>query len=98
LKYTLIPDVKFKLNWLPMEQFSKVNFRLYGNLFFDCAAVRGSQYEYDNNDLVNSFLYSTGIGFDLVTYYDQVYRLEFTLNSLGEAGIFLHLETPFRRW
>ena len=55
-------------------------------------------YEYDNNSLVNDFLYSTGIGFDLVTYYDQVYRLEFTLNSLGKTGIFLHLETPFRRW
>ena len=49
-------------------------------------------------DLVNDFLYSTGIGFDLVTYYDQVYRLEFTLNNLGEPGIYLHLETPFRRW
>ena len=98
LKYALIPEITHQLKWIPMEQFSKVHFALYTNLFFDFARVSGSMYETENNTLENNFLYSTGIGFDLVTYYDQVYRLEFTLNSLGEPGIYLHLETPFRRW
>ncbi len=98
LKYAIIPGITHTLKWIPMSQFSKVHLALYTNLFFDFAAVRGSSYETDQNNLVNDFLFSTGIGFDLVTYYDQVYRLEFTLNSLGEPGIYLHLETPFRRW
>jgi outer membrane protein assembly factor BamA len=97
LKYALIPGFKYHLPWLHMDQFNKIPMSLYANIYFDCGMVRGLDDSY-NNDLVNEFLYSTGIGIDLVTYYDQVYRLEFTLNSLGEAGIFLHLETPFFRW
>ncbi len=98
LKYAVIPGITHRLKWIPMEQFSKIHLSLYANLFFDFAGVRGNWYDYSDNNLVNKFLYSTGIGFDLVSYYDQVYRLEFTLNSLGETGIFLHLETPFNRW
>ena len=97
LKYALVPGIDYKLKWLPLEQFNKIHLSLYANLFFDCAMVRGENPGYQNS-LVNDFLYSTGIGFDLVTYYDQVYRLEFTLNSLGEPGIYLHIETPFHRW
>ncbi len=98
LKYALIPGVTQNLKWVPLEQFGKVHFSLYANLFFDIARVNGPSYLIDGNNLENRFLYSSGLGLDLVTYYDQVYRLEFTLNSLGEPGIYLHLETPFRRW
>ena len=41
LKYALVPEVKYKLNWLPLEQFSKIHFSVYANLFFDFATVKG---------------------------------------------------------
>ena len=40
--------------------------------------------------MANQYLYSGGIGFDLVTYYDRVFRLEFSINKFGETGIFIH--------
>ncbi|MBE0652749.1 MAG: hypothetical protein IH594_03060 [Bacteroidales bacterium] len=86
------------MKWIPWEQFSKVHFAVYSNLFFDLAWVDSNHLSRNGNNLNNKFLWSTGIGFDLLSYYDQVYRLEFTLNSLGDAGIYLHLETPFSRW
>jgi len=98
LKYNLLPQKDFQLKLIPWEQFNKIHLSVYSNLFFDFAYVQGNYFKDDGNDLVNSWLWSTGIGFDLVTYYDQVYRLEFTLNGLGEFGVFLHLETPFNRW
>ena len=39
-----------------------------------------------------------GLGVDLVTYYDQVIRVDFAINRYGEYGVFFHLETPFYRW
>jgi outer membrane protein assembly factor BamA len=98
LKYNLLPKKTFNLPLIPWEQFNKIHFSLYSNLFFDFAYVDGNFFNVNGNDLTNKFLFSTGLGFDLLSYYDQVYRLEFTLNSLGEFGVFLHLETPFRRW
>lgn len=98
LKYNLIPTRKFNFSVLPWEQLSKMHIALYSSIFFDIAYVEGKYYNISGNTLPNKLLYSTGLGIDLVSYYDQVYRLEFTLNSLGEKGVFLHIETPFRRW
>ena len=39
LKYAIVPGVTHKLSWIPMEQFSKIHFSVYANLFFDVAAV-----------------------------------------------------------
>ena len=98
LKYNILKKKEVELKWIPWEQFSKVHFAVYSNLFFDLAWVDSNHLSRNGNNLNNKFLWSTGIGFDLLSYYDQVYRLEFTLNSLGDAGIYLHLETPFSRW
>lgn len=100
LKYNLLPTQNFKLPLIPWEQFNKMHLAIYTNLFFDMAYVQGKYYYNPavGNTLQNQLLYSTGIGIDLVSYYDQVYRFEYTINSLGQSGIFLHLETPFRRW
>lgn len=98
LKFNLMPKKTLQLNLIPWEQFNKIHFSLYTNLFFDFGRVQGKHYNINGNDLPNEFLWSTGIGFDLLSYYDQVYRLEFTLNSLGETGIYFHMETPFGRW
>jgi outer membrane protein assembly factor BamA len=98
LKYNLIKERVKELPAIPWTQFGKINYAAYLNCFFDMAYVEGRYYNLQGNTLTNTFLWSTGLGFDFVTYYDQVYRLEFTLNSLGETGVFFHMETPFARW
>ena len=98
LKYNIIPTRKFQFSLLPWEQLSKMHIALYSNVFFDLAYVEGRYYNVLGNTLPNKLLYSTGLGIDVVSYYDQVFRFEFTFNSLGEKGFFLHVETPFRRW
>jgi hypothetical protein len=42
------------------------------------------------NPLTNSGLIGYGIGLDIVTYYDLVTSINFTLNALGETGVYLH--------
>jgi hypothetical protein len=40
--------------------------------------------------LPDSFLRGIGAGIDIVTYYDKVMRLEYSVNGWGESGIFIH--------
>ena len=91
-KYEIISQTKFNLDFVPSNKFSKVHYALYLNLFFDTGYV-DSEYTLSNN-LTNEFLYSGGIGIDLVTYYDKVLRIEYSLNKFGEHGIFFHLGAP----
>ena len=47
------------------------------------------------NSLVNKGLYSGGFGIDVVTFYDFVFRAEFSMNQLGEKGVFFHIRNDF---
>jgi hypothetical protein len=40
--------------------------------------------------LNNKFLYSSGIGIDVLSLYDLRLSVEYSMNQLGEKGLFLH--------
>jgi hypothetical protein len=71
--------------------------RLYGTLpmriflkaYFNAgyASLSGPQY---GSFLNNRFLYTEGIGLDVVTIYDLQLKIEFSWNQLGQSGLFLH--------
>ncbi|MCU0472046.1 MAG: BamA/TamA family outer membrane protein [Bacteroidales bacterium] len=101
LKYELLPVKVIKLNCWPIRrlyQFNKIPLEIYANIFFDAGYVndRNSFYKTYNNILVNKMMYSTGIGLDFVTYYDKVFRLDYSFNALGESGLFIHWKAAFR--
>jgi hypothetical protein len=48
-----------------------------------------------SNRLVNKMLYTAGTGFDVVSLYDLVFRVEYSFNQLGQNGVFLHLRNDF---
>jgi outer membrane protein assembly factor BamA len=67
--------------------------RIYAKAYFDMGYVYD---KYDNiNSLVNRALYSGGVGIDVVTFYDFVFRAEFSMNQLGEKGLFFHIRNDF---
>lgn len=45
--------------------------------------------------LNNRFLYSGGVGMDMLIVYDFSIRLEYSFNQLGEKGLFLHFKGGF---
>jgi hypothetical protein len=101
LKYEVLQTKVINLNFWPLRklyQFNKVPFEIYANLFFDAGYVnnRYGVYKNYNNILVDRMMYSSGIGLDIVTYYDKVFRLDYSFNALGESGLFIHWNAAFR--
>ena len=94
LKYALIRKTTFNIPYLKMNQFNKSHYSLYIGIFSDLGYVIDKQNNQENN-LSNSLLYSNGINIDYVTYYDKLLRIEFSINHLGEKGVFLHFSNPF---
>ena len=94
LKYACVEKTNFELPYLKMTQFNKSHFSLYLGIFSDFGYAIDNQ-TYQSNNLSNALLWGNGISLDYVTYYDKLIRIEFSINHLGEKGVFLHFSNPF---
>lgn len=97
LKIQVIKPTTYTLPIIGMEQFNKIHYAFYFNVFADVGYVN-NVFPNPTNTMVNTWQYSVGAGIDFVTYYDQVFRIDFAINRYGEYGFFFHIETPFSRW
>ena len=93
LKYQLISPRIQKIDFIPSEKFNTFHYAVYLNLFADAGYVRDKLYG-QLNPLSNAAMVGYGIGLDYVTYYDQVLRLEYSFNKLGERGFFINFTAP----
>jgi outer membrane protein assembly factor BamA len=70
-----------------------IPFRFFAKLYGDAG------YAYDKNPgnslLNNKLLHSWGLGIDMVTAYDLVFKFEYSFNQLDGNGLFLHVATDF---
>ena len=76
-----------------LEKFNTVPIAMYLNLFTDIGYVWG-QATNKLNAQNNSLLIGSGVGLDYVTYYNMVFRAEYTINREKESGFFLHFVIP----
>lgn len=81
--------------FLSNEQFNvfPLSFYLSGN--FDHGAVWDRNRILENVRLSNQYLYGYGIGLDLVSIYDSVFRFEYSINKQGEGNFFFNIKAPF---
>mgnify|MGYP001311801315 CR=1 FL=1 len=91
-KYALIEKTTFDIPYVKMKQFNKSHYSIYLGIFSDLGYVINNQKQ---NSINNSLLWGKGIALDYVTYYDKLLRIEYSLNALGEKGVFLHFSSPF---
>lgn len=63
-----------------------IPFTIYAKTYVDAGWVHNER----SSLLGNRFLYSGGIGVDIVTLFDLKISLELSMNQLGQKGVFLH--------
>jgi outer membrane protein assembly factor BamA len=86
LKYELL---RRQFHHLPFRYLPELPLWIYPKLFFD-AGYAANDNPVRNNFLANRFLYSYGIGLDIITAYDLKLRIEFAINHMGQSGMYLH--------
>ncbi|MDF1673222.1 MAG: BamA/TamA family outer membrane protein [Vicingaceae bacterium] len=93
LRYALVDNKIFKLRPVPWDKFNKIPLSIYLGSFFDSGYV-SSRVNQQNNFLTNTALYGGGLSLDFVSYYDVVFRMEYSINHLSEHGLYLHFIAP----
>jgi len=93
LKFALVPTQVISLPFTILEKFRTIPYAFYLNANFDAGFVRDRQFA-ENNPLANEWQFGYGVGLDYVTYYNLVFRVEYSFNKFGEQGFFLHFTAP----
>ncbi len=80
--------------YMKIDSFKKMPIKLFLVLHNELGYVNNPFYK-ANNPLSNEILWGTGLGLDVVMYYNKVFNFEYSRNHLGEHGFFLHWTFSF---
>ncbi|MGA0560671.1 BamA/TamA family outer membrane protein [Larkinella sp. VNQ87] len=87
LKYQLL-NIRKEFNWKRLKHFNTLPLALYLNLFGDTGYVNNTRAEEYGSRLANSWLYGGGMALDVVTFYNMVGRISYSINRQGQTGLF----------
>jgi len=90
---SLIKPKNFNIGFIKDERFSKLFLGLNLNVFLD-AAYAQNKLDIYNNPLLNAWQYGYGLGLDVTSYYDKVFRIDCSWNKQGDFGFYLHFTKP----
>lgn len=93
LSYCLLHPEPLRVQSLGNPKINTIPLALYLNAFADAGYVVAPA-PLPQNRLPNRLLGAIGLGMHLVTYYDRVFTVEYTLNGLGQTGYFFRAEFP----
>jgi len=93
-RYALLQPKIYHAGFLPMSKFNTIHYALYLSAFSDLGYAEDRQL-LNQNTLDNTILAGFGLGLDYVTYYDLVFRIEYSMNRIGDHGLYLHFTAPF---
>jgi outer membrane protein assembly factor BamA len=83
----------FNIPFLHVPSHDHIPIRIYATAFSDYGYVYNQDFR--SNSLVNRMLYTAGVGIDLVTFYDISFKFDYSVNQLGQNGLFLHIKNDF---
>ncbi len=93
LSYCLLSPAPIRLEGIENSKINTIPLALYVNIFADAGYVV-APHAAPTNRLPNRLLSAVGVGLHLVTYYDRVFTVEYTLNGLGQTGYFFRSAFP----
>lgn len=91
IRYQIIDKLNINLGFVPFNSYKILPLRVYLESFFDCGYASDIQTD-TSNILPNQILYSAGFGLNFLFYNDKIFRIEYSLNSLKDGGLFVHFQ------
>ena len=91
-KFQLIKPRSHKIPLLKSDKFSRIHYAAFCNTYVDMGYVY--QIDSKSNLLENKFLIGAGMGIDLVSFYDLVWRAEYSINKNLQHGFYLSFVAP----
>ena len=95
LRYQLCSTRKQLGKFMPLEQFRTMPVALYFKIFGDFGHTESGSMHPNPSPYADRFLWGTGVGLDLVTFYNAVFRLEFSVNREGENRLAFGVKSDF---
>jgi len=95
MKYRMFDKIFDLSHYLKVKQFNALPVAAYINTFFDVGYVKNNFPELNNTKFANKWLFGGGVGLDIVTWYNVVGRLNYSINGVGEKRIFFNLSREF---
>lgn len=93
VKFKLLELSKLNARFIPVREFSKPYFSIYAEISADVGEVY-TDFSATDDILVERILAGFGPGINIVTYYDWVFRVEYSMTNNNKAGFFIHLGVP----
>ncbi|GAB3505315.1 BamA/TamA family outer membrane protein [Emticicia fontis] len=95
LKYQLFNRTYDLRKYLKIKQFNTFPIAAYLNSFIDVGYVKNDFSALNNSHLANTLIAGAGLGLDVVTFYNMVGRINYSLNGLGEKRVFFAITRDF---
>ncbi|MFN3487874.1 MAG: BamA/TamA family outer membrane protein [Emticicia sp.] len=95
LKYQMFDKIFDLSRYLKIKQFNTLPMAAYINTFFDVGYVKNNFPEINNTKFADKWLFGGGIGLDVVTWYNVVGRLNYSINAVGEKRLFFNISREF---
>jgi len=92
LRYKILGR-KFNARWVPLKQFQFVPLDVYITAFGDAGVVQNPHVLPENKRLVNTILAGYGLGINIVSFYDVVFRAEYSRNIHHDSGVYFSFLT-----
>jgi outer membrane protein assembly factor BamA len=86
-------NTKLRINSKRFKSLNYIPLKFYAKTFVNAGYIYSKHP--GQNELTNIPLYSGGVGLDIVTYNDFVIKIEWSVNRLGENGLYLHRRNNF---
>ncbi|WP_266363975.1 BamA/TamA family outer membrane protein [Tellurirhabdus rosea] len=81
-------NIRKTFKWIPVRQFSTVPLAIYLTAYGDAGYVHSSLAKRYESRFANRWLGGTGLGLDVVTFYNAVFQFNYAVNGRGETGFY----------
>lgn len=95
LRYQLLSRTFNLSKLIKVRQFNTFPLAIYPTIYADFGYVRNQYLDLNNSNLANRPLMGMGLGLDIVTWYNFVGHLNYSVNHLGEARFYFSFGREF---